>query len=361
MKAVVAHEINKFAVEDVTLDGPKAGEVLVKMSATGVCHSDLSVINQTLPLPLPMVVGHEGAGVVDQVGEGVTNVKPGDHVVLSFVPTCGECFHCLRGETHLCMAGVPTGLMLDGTSRVRFKDTPLSVMQFLGAMAEYAVVPSISVVPIDKDIPFQVAALVGCGVTTGVGAAIKTAAVYPGASVAVFGCGGVGLSIIQGARIAGADRIIAVDLADSKLEMAKQFGASDLVNASGDAVAAVKELTGGLGVDFGFEAIGLSKTIEATYAAVRRGGTLTIVGAGSLFDNVSFPALMLFAEAKTIRGCMYGSVNPRVDFPRLLDLYRHKRLDLDKMVSQTYGIDDVSQAFDDMEQGRNARGVILFN
>jgi S-(hydroxymethyl)glutathione dehydrogenase/alcohol dehydrogenase len=360
MKAVVAHEPNKFAVENVHLDGPKAGEVLVKMGATGVCHSDLSVINQTIPLPLPMVVGHEGAGVVDRVGEGVTNVKPGDHVVLSFVPTCGECFHCLRGETHLCTVGIPTGLMLDGTSRVRLNGTPLGVMQFLGNMAEYAVVPSISVVPIDKDIPFRVAALVGCGVTTGVGAAIKTAQVRPGSSVAVFGCGGVGLSIIQGARIAGADRIIAVDLADNKLAMASQFGATDVVNASGDAAGKVLELTGGVGVDYAFEAIGLSQTIEAAYRAVRRGGMLTVVGAGSLTDNVTFPALMLFAEAKTIRGCMYGSVNPRVDFPNLVSLYRHGRLDLDRMVTTTYTIDEAPQAFADLEKGRNARGVILF-
>lgn len=361
MKAVVAHELNRFGVEDISLDSPKAGEVLVKMHATGVCQSDMSVINGTLPIPLPTVLGHEGAGVVDQVGDGVTNVRPGDHVVLSFVPTCGTCFHCLRGETHLCLLGMPTGAMLDGTSRVRLGDTQLNVMLFLGNMAEYCVVPSISVVPINREIPFKTAALVGCGVTTGVGAAIKTAEVRPGSTVAVFGCGGVGISIIQGARISGAERIIAVDLADNKLEMAKEFGATDMVNASGDPVAKIQELTDGIGVDYSFEAIGVSKTIEQTYQAARRGGMVIIVGAGNIVDMVSFSALMLFAEAKTIKGCMYGSVNPRVDFPKWLDLYRRRKLDLDRMVTRTYKIDEAPQAFDDLQQGRNVRGVILFD
>lgn len=361
MKAVVAHEVNKFAVENVSLDPPKAGEVLVKMSATGVCQSDMSAINGALPLPLPMVVGHEGAGVVDQVGEGVTNVKPGDHVVHSFVPTCGACFHCLRGETHLCLVGMPTGLMLDGTARVRLDGKPLNVMLYLGNMAEYCVVPSISVVPIDREIPLKVAALVGCGVTTGVGAAIKTAEVQPGSTVAVFGCGGVGLSVIQGARIAGASRIIGVDLADNKLEMAKEFGATDTVNASSEPIKKIQELTDGIGVDYAFEAIGVSATIEQTYQAARRGGMVIIVGAGSIVDMASFSALMLFAEAKTIKGCMYGSVNPRVDFPKWLDLYRRRKLDLDRMVTRTYTIDEAPQAFEDLKQGRNARGVIVFD
>ena len=240
MKAVVAQELNKFSVEEVTLEGPKAGEVLVKMAATGICHSDLSVINGTLPLPLPMVLGHEGAGVVDQVGAGVTNIKPGDHVVLSFQPVCGACWFCIRGETHLCTVGAPDGKMLDGTSRVKSGDQELNVMQFLGNMAEACVVPAISAIPIDNDISLQAAALVGCGVTTGVGAVINTAQVEPGSTVAVVGCGGVGLSIIQGARIAGAERIIGVDLADNKLEMATRFGATATVDASTDPVGQVK-------------------------------------------------------------------------------------------------------------------------
>jgi S-(hydroxymethyl)glutathione dehydrogenase/alcohol dehydrogenase len=308
-----------------------------------------------------MVIGHEGAGVIDQVGEGVTNVAPGDHVVLSFVPNCGDCFHCLRDEPYLCVAGAPTGRMLDGTTRARLKGQELNVMLFLGNMAEYCVVPSISVVPIDKDISPQAAALVGCGVTTGVGAAIKTAQVRPGSSVAVFGCGGVGLSVIQGACIAGASRIIGVDLADNKLELARQFGASDTVNAAEDAPTRIKELTGGNGVDYAFEVVGASATIEAAYRAARRGGMVIVVGAGSIIDMVKFSALLLFAEAKTIKGCMYGNVNPRVDFPQLLDLYRRGRLDLDRMVTRTYTIDEAPQAFEDMEKGVNARGVIVYD
>ncbi len=361
MKALIAQAIDKYSVEEVTLDPPKAGEVLVKMAATGVCHSDLSVINGTLPLPLPMVLGHEGAGVVDQVGEGVTNVQPGDHVVLSFQPVCGSCFFCLRNERHLCNSGPPTGRMLDGTARVRQDGNELGVMQFLGCMAEYSVVPAISVVSIDKEIPLRSAALVGCGVTTGVGAVINTARVEPGSSVVVIGCGGVGLSIIQGASIAGAKRIIGVDLADNKLEMAKHFGATHAVNARGDPLGEVKALTGGIGADYAFEAIGLSATILQAYAMTRRGGTAVIVGAGKLTDMVSFPALMLFAESKTIKGCYYGSVNPQVDFPKLLELYQRGRLDLDGMVTNTYKIEDGLQAFADLEKGINARGVIVYD
>jgi S-(hydroxymethyl)glutathione dehydrogenase/alcohol dehydrogenase len=361
MKAVIAHELNRFSVEEVSLDPPKAGEVLVKMGATGVCHSDLSVVNGTLPLPMPMVLGHEGAGVIDQVGDGVSNVQPGDHVVLSFQPACGGCFFCIRGESHLCTVGQPTGRMLDGTARVRYGGNEIGVMQFLGNMAEYAVVPSISVVPIDKEVPLKSAALVGCGVTTGVGAAINTAQVLPGSTVAVIGCGGVGLSVIQGARICGADRIIGVDLADNKLEMARRFGATDTVNAAGDPVEKVKELTNGIGVEYAFEAVGLSATILQTYGMTRRGGTAVIVGAGSITDAVRFPALMLFAESKTIKGCYYGSVNTRVDFPLFIDLYRRGKLDLDGMVTNTYKIEDAPQAFADLEKGVNARGVILYD
>ncbi len=212
MKAVVAHAVNDFSVVNVDLDAPKVGEVLVQMKATGICHSDLSIINGTIRWKLPSVLGHEGAGIVEQVGEGVTQVKPGDHVVLSFVPNCGDCYSCQRAEPHMCKMNKPHGGLLDGTSRVSLNGEEISVMSFLGNMAEYCVVPEACVVSVDKDHDFKAAALVGCGVTTGVGAAIKTAQVEPGSTVAVFGCGGVGLNVIQGARIAGAAKIIAVDL-----------------------------------------------------------------------------------------------------------------------------------------------------
>jgi S-(hydroxymethyl)glutathione dehydrogenase/alcohol dehydrogenase len=228
-------------------------------------------------------------------------------------------------------------------------------------MAEEVVCPAINVVPIDKDIPLTIAALVGCGVTTGVGAAIKTAQVTPGSSVAVFGCGGVGLSVIQGARLAGADRIIAVDLADNKLEMAQKFGATDGVNpGSGDAVSKIKELTGGFGVDFSFEVIGIPEVVQQAYAAARRGGVCTVVGVGKLTETIGFNALMLSLEGKTIKGSMYGNVNPRVDFPNLLDLNKRGKLDLEGLVTQTYSIDEAPRAFEDLKKGVNARGVIVF-
>ncbi|GMU46778.1 MAG: alcohol dehydrogenase [Porticoccaceae bacterium] len=361
MKAVVAHELNRFAVEEVTLDPPKAGEVLVKMKATGICHSDLSAINGTIPIPFPMVLGHEGAGIVQEVGAGVTNVKPGDHVTLSFVPNCGDCYHCLRSEPYLCLRSNPNGKMMDGTSRVHLKGNDLNVMQFLGNMAEYAVVPAMCLVKISDDIDMKAAALVGCGVTTGVGAALKTAQVKPGSTVAVFGAGGVGLSIIQGARIAGAARIFAVDLSDEKLAIARDVGATDLINAADDPLRKIMELTDGIGVDYGFEAIGIPAVVDQAQKATRRGGTMTVVGVGKLTQKLELNALMFPLTAKTFKGSMYGSAEFRVDFPKYLELYRQGKLDLDRMVTHTYRIDEAPQAFADLEAGRNARGVIVYD
>lgn len=361
MKAVVVHGLNKFSVDTVTLDAPKAGEVLVKMKATGICHSDLSVVNGTIPVQFPMVLGHEGAGIVEALGEGVTNVKVGDHVALSFVPHCGNCFHCLRSEPYLCLESVPTGKMLDGTVRHHLDGKDIYVMQFLGNMAEYSVVPSICVVAIDKDIDFKAAALVGCGVTTGVGAALKTAQVKPGSTVAVFGAGGVGLSIIQGARIAGAAQIIAVDLSDSKLALAGELGATDLINAANDPVKTIMEMTGGIGVDYGFEAIGIPAVVDQAQKATRRGGTMTVVGVGKVTQKLELNALMFPLTSKTFKGSMYGGAEFRVDFPKYLNLYKHGKLDLDRMVTHTYSIDEAPQAFADLEAGRNARGVIVYD
>jgi S-(hydroxymethyl)glutathione dehydrogenase/alcohol dehydrogenase len=359
MKAVVAHALNQIAVEDVELAPPKAGEVKVKMTATGVCHSDLSVINGTIPQPFPIVLGHEGAGVVEAVGEGVTNTKPGDHVVMSFVPNCGKCFHCVRGEAFLCRATPRGGMMADGTSRLNLGGKPLAVFCALGNMAEYVVCPSISVVPVGNDVPLKVASLIGCGVTTGVGAAINTAKVQPGSTVAVFGCGGVGLATIQGARIAGAARIFAVDVADDKLELAKRFGATDVVRADA-AQKAIVEQTKGVGVDYAFEAIGKGAVVETAIAVTRRGGTTVAVGVGKFTDTIKVNALTFPLSGKALCGCMFGSANPAHDFPKLLDLYKAGKLDLEGMVTKTYKIGDAPKAFEDLEKGVNARGVIVF-
>jgi S-(hydroxymethyl)glutathione dehydrogenase/alcohol dehydrogenase len=360
MKAAVCTEPGKFSVEDIRLDAPKAGEIRVKLGATGVCHSDLSVINGVLPLPPPIVLGHEGAGVVQQLGAGVTGLAVGDHVVLSFIPACGKCPDCVRQRPVYCTAGTPNGKMLDGTSRTHLGKQELGVMQFLGCMAEEAVVPATAAVQIEKSIPFDKAALVGCGVMTGVGAAINTAKVTPGSTCAVFGCGGVGLSIIQGCRLSGADRIIAVDVLDNKLEMARQFGATDTING-GDGLAVLKimELTGG-GADFTFEAVGVPALMEQTYNAARRGGTATLVGAGRITESFPVNALMGSLSGKKLQGSLYGDANPHADFPRLLGLYQRGKLDLDRMVTNTYTIDEAPQAFADMEKGINARGVIVF-
>ena len=359
MKAVVAHELNRIAVEQIELAPPKAQEVKIKMAAAGVCHSDLSVINGTIPQPFPVVLGHEGAGVIEAVGEGVTHTKPGDHVVMSFVPNCGRCFHCVRGEAFLCRAMPRGGVMPDGTSRLKLGDKPLAAFCSLGNMAEYVVCPAMSVVPISKEIPLKVAALIGCGVTTGVGAAINTAKVAPGSTVAVFGCGGVGLSVIQGARIAGAARIFAVDVSAEKLELARRFGATDVVPAN-DAAKTIVAQTNGIGVDYAFEAIGNAAVVEAAVSATRRGGTTVAVGVGKLSESIKLNALGFPLSGKSLCGCMFGSANPQHDFPKLLDLYRGGKLDLEGMVTRTYTIDEAPKAFEDLEKGVNARGVIAF-
>ena len=361
MKAVVALKQDALKVVDVHLDAPKRDEVLVRMRAVGVCHSDLSILNGTIPSPFPTVLGHEGAGVVEAVGEGVTHVVPGDHVILSFIPQCGECYHCVRDEPYLCTVGKQDGFLLDGTSRVRLDDEPIAVMSFLGNMAEYAVVPAVCVLPIDKDVSLQAAALVGCGVTTGVGAAIKTAGLRPGSTVAVFGCGGVGLSVIQGARIAGARQIIAVDVSEEKLALASELGATDAVPGHDQPAKAIMGLTRGIGVDVAFEVIGLTSTIEQAIRAARRGGKAVLVGVGSMQERFSVNNLVLPLTSKTIQGCMYGSVNFKTDFPMYLDFYRRGLLDLDRLVTRTYDIDEAPQAFHDLENGVNARGVIVFD
>jgi S-(hydroxymethyl)glutathione dehydrogenase/alcohol dehydrogenase len=361
-KAVVVRGLNEYSVEEVTVDPPKAGEIKVKMKATGVCHSDLSMINGTIPCTMPVVIGHEGAGIVEELGDGVTQFEVGDHVVLSFIPFCGECHSCHTHQPFLCTAGSPhPGKMLDGTTRVRANGEELGVMTQLGCMSEYSIVPAVSAVKMDKSIAFDKAALVGCGVMTGVGAAINTAKVTPGSSVVVFGCGGIGLSIIQGARLAGAGKVIAVDLADNKLEMASNFGATHTINSGNvDPQDKIMELTI-RGADFAFEAVGQNFLMELAYACTRRGGTTIIVGVGSPTKQFSVDSLSIGMSAKTIKGCMYGSANPPRDFPMLLDLYQAGKLNLDDMVSKTYSIDDIHRALNDMEANANARGVLVYD
>jgi len=363
-KAVVCREWNKpVVVETVTVESPRRGEVMVQIKACGVCHSDYSATNGTIPLPPPLVLGHEAAGVIAEVGEGVTDLAVGDTVVVSWVAICGKCRYCVMGRPALCDNGQRAALSLpDGTRRIKDKDgKELHHFAGVAVMAEYATLPRENVIKIDADIPLDKAALVGCAVMTGVGAALNTAKVEAGSSVAVFGAGGIGLNVIQGAAIAGARMIIAVDMADKKLELAQQFGATHVVNpaSDGDAVQKIMALTGG-GADYAFEAIGLPATIQQAYNCVRKGGTAVVVGVAKAADTVTLGAFMMPFQEKVLTGSMYGSARPSIDFPRLLGLYKTHRLKLDELVTATYSIDDINRAFDDMNKGVNARGVIVF-
>jgi len=361
-RAVVCREHNKpVVVEELTVDSPKRGEVMVKLGACGVCHSDLSAITGTIPLPLPLVLGHEGAGVVEEVGEGVNDVAKGDHVIFSFIYMCGKCRFCVSGRPVLCLEqGKALTTPLEGTPRVRdAKGEKLNIFSGCGAMAEYATVSAENLIKIDPKIPLECAALVGCAVTTGVGAVFNTARVAPGSSVAVFGCGGVGLSVIQGARIAGAERIIAIDTLESKLEMAKRFGATDVLAGKEDPTKALKKMTGG-GPDYAFECVGSGPLAEAAYRAIRRGGVAVVVGVAKPTDSTSLRSMTLVFEEKTLTGSYFGSCVPRVDFPRMLALYLKGELKLEELITRRYRVEEAPQAFADLESGRNARGVIVF-
>ena len=361
-RAALCREVGKpVVVEEITVEGPRRGEVTVKLGACGVCHSDLSATNGTLQMPPPLVLGHEAAGEVVEVGEGVTALALGDHVVSSFIYMCGKCRFCSAGRPVLCLEqGKAVTTLPDGS--VRTKDAngkPLSVFSGCGVMAEYATMHVDNLVKIDAKIPLDRAALVGCAVTTGVGAVFNTARVAPGSTVAVFGCGGVGLNVIQGARIAGAERIIAIDTVQGKLEMARQFGATDVLLSGEDPAKTLKKLTGG-GPDYAFECVGSGELAATAYRAIRRGGLAVVVGVAKASDSTAVRTMTLPFEEKTLTGSYFGSCVPRIDFPRMLGLYMGGKLKLDELITRRYSIDQAPQAFRDMEEGRNARGVIVF-
>jgi S-(hydroxymethyl)glutathione dehydrogenase/alcohol dehydrogenase len=358
-RAAVLHQVGEpLRIADVELAPCGPAQVRVRLAASGVCHSDLSMQNGTLPAVLPSVLGHEGAGVVTEVGAAVTRVSPGDHVILSWIPPCRSCAWCQAGQPVLCERGMADAFSAPyGTCDGR----PVHAGLVGATFGEETLVLERAVVRIDASVPMEVAALVGCSVATGVGAVINSARVPAGATVAVIGCGGVGLCVVQGARLAGAVRIIAVDRVATKLELASAMGATDTVVAgAGEEVAAVRALTGGRGADHAFEVVGSAATIRAAFAMTRRGGTTTLVGAGRADDQVCFGALELLADAKTVQGCIYGSTDPDRDFPRLVDLYRAGRLDLDRLVTRRIALDEVNDAFRAMEAGEVARSVIVY-
>ena len=367
VKAAVLTEVGKPLEirDDLEVESPHAGEVKIRFGASGVCHSDVSMQNGTMFPNCPIVLGHEGAGVIEEVGEGVTNVAVGDHVVVSWVPQCGECFFCKRGEGYLCKTADPSlasGGLLDGTPRFSADGKPVHQMAATGSFSETSIIPAIGAVKIDDDVPMKVAALIGCGVLTGVGAAMNTADIKAGDTVAVVGCGGVGLNVIQGARIAGASRIIAVDMNEKKLQMAKEFGATDVVDASqGDPVGAVMGLTEERGADVSFEVIGLQQTIDQVITMTRRGGEIVLVGVPKMDAMVQIPAFLgLVLQSKTIKGCWYGSSNTHEDIPKLVKLYKSGELKLDELISRTISVDEVNEAFDAMATGEVARSVIVY-
>ena len=358
MKAGVLYEAKQpVVIEELDLAEPAPGEVLVKMMASGVCHSDWHVVKGEWNPPLPMVLGHEGAGIVEAVGPNVKSTEVGDHVVLSWRPSCGICEVCQRGWPNLCEAGPQP------VSKPRLRSTGAEIDQMgPGSFGSYTVYPEIGVVPIDKDVPFAQASLLGCGVATGVGAAINTAGVEPGATVAVFGCGGVGLNCIQGAAMSGATTIIAVDLLDNKLDLGREFGATHTVNAANeDPVERIRELTGGDGVHYAFEAIGL---VEAPFVqsvhCTRSKGVSVWVGHAPDDTPVTIDARDLQME-KSIIASMYGSSRPQIDFPRYIALYKAGKLKLDELVSRTLPLEEVNSAFDSLAKGEVARSVLTFD
>jgi S-(hydroxymethyl)glutathione dehydrogenase/alcohol dehydrogenase len=360
MKAAVLREVNKpLAIEEVSHGKPGPREVLIRTAAAGVCHSDLHFQNGSYPYPLPSVLGHESAGIVEQVGSAVTYVKPGDHVITCLSAFCGHCEPCLTGHMSLCDR---EGLDRDASDAPRLSSNGQPIFQFLNlsSFAERMLVHEHAIVKIRPDMPLDRAALIGCGVTTGVGAVIHTAKVEPGATVAVVGCGGVGLSCINGAAIAGAGRIIAIDALSSKLDLARKFGATDVINAKEkDAVGEVMAMTGG-GVHYSFEAIGLKATTEQAFQMLRKGGTATVIGMIPYGTKIELHGADFLFERK-IQGSNMGSNRFRVDMPRFVDFYLNGKLHLDDMISGRIKLKDVNDAMQALKKGEVARSVIVFD
>jgi S-(hydroxymethyl)glutathione dehydrogenase/alcohol dehydrogenase len=361
MRAALLREIpGKLEIGDVEVGEPGPHEVLLRTVAAGLCHSDLHFMEGKYPYPTPAVIGHESAGVVEAVGEQVTYVRPGDHVITCLSVYCGDCEACLTGHLPLCSRKDSTRRQPGEPPRLTHAGVEAHPLLDMGSFAERMLIHEHGLVKIREDMPLDRAALIGCGVTTGVGAVFNTAQVAPGSTVAVIGCGGVGLNCVQGAAIAGAGKVIAVDMLASKLEMATDFGATHVVDASdGDPVGKVRDLAGG-GVHYAFEAIGLKQTAEQAFGMLRSGGTCVVVGMVPVGQTVEVPGYELLAE-KRLMGSNMGSNRFRVDMPRYIDLYLDGRLKLDELVSRRIGLDDVNDGFDAMKAGEVARSVIMFD
>jgi alcohol dehydrogenase len=351
-----------MSIEEVELAPPQQREVLVQVKAASLCHSDLSTVNADRPRQMPMVLGHEAAGVVVELGPGVDDLAVGDHVVMVFAPSCGECVACKEGHPGRCEPGQKSngaGTLLGGGMRLSQNGQPVYHHVGVSAFAEYCVVNRGSLVKIDKQLPWDEAAMFGCAVLTGVGAALNTAQVFPGAKVAVVGLGGVGLNAMFGAQVAGASQVVAIDIHDDKLELAKSLGATDVVNARDpDAIQKVKELTNG-GVDFGLEMAGSVQAMELAYRVTRRGGTTVTAGLPHPDHRWPLQHVNLTAEERTVKGSYVGSCVPPRDMPRYIDLYRRGRLPVDKLMSDHIRLEDINEGFDRLASGHTVRQIIM--
>ncbi|MFQ5994507.1 MAG: zinc-dependent alcohol dehydrogenase family protein [Acidiferrobacterales bacterium] len=370
IKAAVLHEMGlpqpyaqsqPLHIEEVELDPSGEGEVLVEIKAAGLCHSDLSVINGDRPRPTPMALGHEAAGIVTEIGRGVTDFHAGDHVVMVFVPSCGHCLLCMEGRPALCEPGFHAnvaGALLSGARRIHRDGNHINHHMGVSAFAEYAVVSRRSLVKVDAELPLDEAALFGCAVLTGVGAVVNTARVQPGASVAVIGLGGVGLNALLGAILTGAQRILAVDVLEDKLEFALQLGATDTFDASHeDCVDEVREATAG-GVDYAFEMAGSVKALDLAYRITRRGGTTVTAGLAHPDHKLALQAVSLVAEERTLRGSYIGSCVPARDVPRFIKLYRQGQLPVNRLMSDHVGFGGLNAAFDRLASGHTVRQIL---
>jgi len=350
-----------LAIRDVELAPPGPGEVLVRIEAAGLCHSDLSVINGDRPRPMPMVLGHEAAGIVEETGPDVPDLAPGDHVVMIFMPSCGHCLPCAQGRPALCEPGARAngaGTLLTGARRLRCDDTVLNHHLGCSAFAAYAVVSRASLIRIDSDLPLDIAALFGCAVLTGVGAVINTAHLQAGQSAAIIGLGGVGLAAVLGAAAAGASRIVAVDLNEEKLALARALGATDTINASSQGAAeAIRGLTGG-GVDVGFEMAGSARAALLAFEVVRRGGSTVVAGLAPPDAVLPVPLVRLVAEERSVKGSYIGTCVPMRDVPRFIAMHRRGILPVERLVSGHLALEDINEGFDRLHDGRAVRQII---
>lgn len=367
VRAAVAFEAGKpLEIETVQLEGPKAGEVLVEIKASGICHTDAFTLSGEDPEGLfPSIFGHEGAGVVVDCGPGVTSLKPGDHVIPLYTPECRECDYCLNPKTNLCQAIRTTqgqGLMPDGTSRFSYKGKPIFHYMGCSTFANYTVLPEIALAKIRKDAPFDKVCYIGCGVTTGIGAVVNTAKVTPGARVVVFGLGGIGLNVIQGARMVGADQIVGVDINPAKKALAEKFGMTDFVNpkeVSGDLVAHLVELTGG-GADWSFECIGRTDTMRQALECCHKGwGESVIIGVAGAGQEISTRPFQL-VTGRTWKGSAFGGARGRTDVPKIVDWYMDGKINIDDLITHTMPLEEINKGFDLMHEGHSIRSVVVY-